>query len=147
MFNRKRNSDYEDYLDYDNNPEEEELEFDETREYQINPDVTYEENQWPSEEDYSYYQEQQDDFNPEYETRSQRYANDEQEIPYESNYESEIPEEYTEENDEQEATRTSQNNAIPRRAKYNARIDRFLNNGIIIVGVLLIIVLVIAFLL
>ncbi|XJS09923.1 hypothetical protein ACF3NG_07175 [Aerococcaceae bacterium WGS1372] len=33
------------------------------------------------------------------------------------------------------------------RSRYNARIDRFLNNGIIIVGVLLIIVLVIAFML
>lgn len=35
---------------------------------------------------------------------------------------------------------------LPKRAKYNARIDRFLTNGIIIVTVLLIAVLLIAFL-
>lgn len=36
---------------------------------------------------------------------------------------------------------------VEQRAKYNAKVDRFLNNGIIIVGVLLILVLIIAFLL
>lgn len=35
---------------------------------------------------------------------------------------------------------------LPKRARYNAKIDRFLNNGIIITGVLLILVLIIAFL-
>ncbi|MDO4432655.1 MAG: hypothetical protein Q4B80_04980 [Aerococcaceae bacterium] len=36
--------------------------------------------------------------------------------------------------------------SLPQRAKYHARIDRFLTNGIMIVGVLLIGVLLIAFL-
>ncbi|MGF3114507.1 hypothetical protein ACQV2R_03880 [Facklamia sp. P12937] len=36
--------------------------------------------------------------------------------------------------------------SIRKRAKYSAKIDRFLNNGIIIVGVLLVLVLLIAFL-
>lgn len=41
---------------------------------------------------------------------------------------------------------TSADQTVGQRAKYNAKIDRFLNNGILIVGVLLIMVLLIAFL-
>ena len=39
-----------------------------------------------------------------------------------------------------------ENNELPKRAKYNAKMDRFLTNGIIIVSVLLVAVLLIAFL-
>lgn len=48
--------------------------------------------------------------------------------------------------DQQEAYQDYPEEAIGRRAKYSAKLDKFLNNGIIIVGILLLMVLLIAFL-
>ncbi len=71
------------------------------------------------------------------ERRNQVYA--------EENWDQDDEEDYGD-NEFTENQEDSDQTPIQRRAKYHARMDRFLTNGIIIVGVLLICVLLIAFL-
>lgn len=140
MFTRKRTKDYEEYVDYESELQDVPEELEETREFQL--DSQYDREWSPGEEEH-YYPDSSysdDNFGEEFPTRSQRRQYNEAQDAYVEQTEFDY-----QEADAPEAK--EQNSQLQRRSKYNARIDRFLNNGIIIVGVLLIIVLVIAFLL
>lgn len=175
MFKKKRNEDYQEYIDYESDSEFDNTEIDEQREYRMDSREPVQGSEWQNEDNHDYYQgqgyaedlgdyseygthEQEGEFGNQYVSRSQRrqqntYNNDQTQHSSEYhdqdefNYQHDNPEDYDDYGLTQEESRFKQNENMPRRTKYNARIDRFLNNGIIIVGVLLIIVLVIAFLL
>lgn len=131
MFKRSKNNDYQDYVDYNN---EDDL-IEETREFPVDPRSDWEFNQE---------QESQQDYGQIYD-QADSYPLYEEEVA-QNNFDQEDSIEETE-----EYSLSSRSNSLdkatsgPMRAKYNAKMDRFLNNGIIITGVLLIIVLVIAF--
>lgn len=81
------------------------------------------------------------DYDSDYQTAYDPETHADYEADYNPDYTAEYPPEYDAENPNE----TDPEFKYHRRAKYHARTDRFLNNGIIIVGALLICVLLIAF--
>lgn len=156
MFRKKRNKDYDDYLDYDHQ-QEEYLEDQSIGSYeeQGNKDVPFD-NQH---DEFDYYHEGyeseygnaysnlEDEENPHY--YNETLDMDASESSYQNSNEAEVTylRSRRHSNGLDEGMSGDYNEAKGQRTRYNARIDRFLNNGIIIIGVLLIIVLVIAFML
>lgn len=141
MFRKKKSQDYDEYLDYDFEIEEnpDELAQDEADKYYDPYGDHYDENDYLEDGYYDnntpYQTPLEDDIAQEnYDERAGiHYVNESEFTDEPLRSRSQV----SEDNEEEKGQRT----------KYNAKIDRFLNNGIIIVGVLLIIVLVIAFML
>ncbi len=104
------------------------------RKEEVESDALEETQVWRPTEDEEYEEARSEDPFP---TRSQRHQAEHQIDDWDEEV---VYEETTDSHEDTEQT------PIQRRAKYHARMDRFLTNGIIIVGVLLICVLLIAFL-
>lgn len=144
MFRRRQNKDYDEYIDYDSSQEPLQDE-----------ELSNQQESWNTESNYydldDDYPTTENDHNNQYAQDLDRndyyndddYGNQPLQYPRQESHEPTLGSRRL----RREAPQESPEELQGQRSRYNARIDRFLNNGIIIVGVLLIIVLVIAFML
>lgn len=127
---RQYNKDYEDYVDYEGSQGEPQEEW-----------SSHLADDWETES--NYYNENYHQEYPHEQSREDDYG----ELPPQSPSNDSFEPAFESRSLRREGAQESSAELKGQRSRYNARIDRFLNNGIIIVGVLLIIVLVIAFML
>lgn len=144
MFRRRQNKDYDEYIDYDS-----------SQEPSHDEELSNQQESWNTESNYydldDDYPTTENDHNNQYAQDLDRndyyndddYGNQPLQYPRQESHEPTLDSRRL----RREAPQESLEELQGQRSRYNARIDRFLNNGIIIVGVLLIIVLVIAFML